>query len=233
MPVLERKVSELSEIAVIWDLNGVIIDDMRFHFEALHIFLRELNYNLTEEEFIARCTGASPKDFFTKLLPSIGSPMSVEEAVIRKTNLYFRQIKGRMQMLPGVRALIKNLHDNNVKEAIASGATRIEVDTILDEFRISNYFGATVASEDVSVGKPDPEPFLTAASRLGVNPENCIVIEDGEFGVRAAKNGGMKVIAVTNTQAVEKLAAADIIVDSLEKVDVEVVRNLVSEPVAL
>lgn len=223
----------MSNTAVLWDLNGVIIDDMRFHLEALQIVLKEFDYGLGEEEFIAKCTGTSPTDFFSRLLPALGDPISVEEAVKRKTDLYFRLIRGRMEMLPGVSALIKSLHLHGVKQAIASGATRVEVDAIIDEFAIGKYFGKVIASEDVINGKPDPEPFLKAAAGLGAKPEFCVVIEDGEFGIRAAVSCGMRVIAVTNTQSHEKLSAADVVVDSLEGIDAEAVLTLLGEPVVL
>lgn len=204
--------------AVLWDLNGVIIDDMRFHLESFQLFLRELGHDMTEDYFIARCTGAPPNEVFADILPTIGNPVSIEKAVERKRQIYFEITRGRMQILPGVRQLIEGLSNLGVRQAIASGATRLEVEVILHEFGITQHFGAIVACEDVSHGKPDPEPFVTAAGCLNVNPENCLVVEDGEYGLRAARSSGMLTIAVTNTQSRENLAAADLIVDSLEEV---------------
>lgn len=213
--------------AAIWDLNGVIIDDMQFHLQSFQAFLGELGHDMTEEYFVAKCTGTPPTEVFAAILPTIGNPVSIDEAVERKRRHYFRLTRGNMRMLPGVQSLIEGLSRAGARQAIASGATRIEVETILDEFGILGIFGAVVACEDVSRGKPDSEPFLTAASALGVEPGRCVVIEDGEYGVRAAKACGMKAVAVTNTQSRESLAAADLIVDSLEEVDAARVLGLV------
>jgi HAD superfamily hydrolase (TIGR01509 family) len=214
---------------VLWDLNGVIIDDMLVHLESFQMVLREFGHDMTEEFLVARCVGAPPHEVFGEILPVLGNPVTVEDAVERKRRCYFDLINGRMRMLSGVRELIEDLRASGFAQAVASGANRIEVDAILDEFRISDVFGAVVACEDVSRGKPDPEPFLKAAALLGVEPENCVVIEDGEFGVRAANSCGMKTIAVLNTQTRENLAAADIIVDSLGEVSASRILDMLSE----
>lgn len=223
----------MNSIAVIWDLNGVIIDDMQFHFRAFQAYLREIGSDMTEEYFIRNCTGTPPTEVFAAVLPGLGNPVTVEDAIHRKREIYFELTRGNMEMLPGVRALIEDLHRRGIPQAIASGATRLEVETILDEFGIRPLFAAAVACEDVSRGKPDPEPFLTAASLLGADPANCLVIEDGEYGVRAAKTCGMKAIAVTNTQTREQLAAADLVVGSLEEVDSERVWGITASPIGV
>ena len=209
----------LSCKAAIWDLNGVIIDDMPFHLRSFQAVLRELGGDMTQDYFTTHCTGAPPTEVFAAILPRMGNPISIEEAVLRKRLAYFDLIKGNMRMLPGARELIEGLSASGVRQAIASGATRAEVEFILDEFGIRAYFAAVVACEDVSNGKPDPEPFLTAARMLQVEPADCVVIEDGEYGVRAARQCGMKVIAVTNTQPRDLLASADLVVDSLTELD--------------
>ncbi|MCL5103703.1 MAG: HAD family phosphatase [Armatimonadetes bacterium] len=221
---------EVGKLAVLWDLNGVIIDDMQVHLGSFQALMRELGSDMTEEYLIARCVGAPPHEVFADILPTIGNPISIEEAVARKRELYFELIRGKMRMLPGVRSLLTDLKCNGISQAVASGATRIEVEAILDEFGIGDYFEAVVACDDVSHGKPNPEPFLRAAAMLGVEPSNCVVIEDGEFGVRAAKTCGMRAIAVTNTQPSENLAAADVIVDSLEDMDAARVLEMLRQP---
>ncbi|MHB9036527.1 MAG: HAD family hydrolase [Armatimonadota bacterium] len=212
--------------AVLWDLNGVIIDDMQVHLMSFKEVLKEFGSDMSEEYMVERCVGTPPSEVFADLLPEIGNPITIEEAVERKRRSYFDLINGKMEMLPGVRSLIDGLYDLGIRQAIASGASVIEVKAILKEFGISDRFGAVVACEDVSRGKPDPEPFLTAASRLGIDPANCLVIEDGEYGTRAAKTCGMRVVAVTNTQTRDDLAAADVIVDSLEEICASTVLDL-------
>lgn len=204
--------------AAIWDLNGVIIDDMLIHYESYREVLGPLGYDMDMPDFVARCTGSSMKQVFAGVLPLAKNPIDMEEAIERKMESYFRLAKGRMIMLPGADDMIRGLAAKGFAQAIASGATQREIDVILDLFGVDSFFKARVGVEDVCKGKPDPEPFATAAQRLGVDTENCIVFEDGEFGIRGAKACGMKVIGITNTLPAEDLAAADIVVHSLEEI---------------
>lgn len=213
--------------AILWDLNGVIIDDMHFHLESFRIFLKDFNYVMTDEWFTENCTGTAPKEVFRKILPLINNPMSIEEAADKKRDIYFDIIKGKMQILPGVRSIVNTAQNHGIKQAIASGATKKEVVTVLDEFSIKNAFDAIVASEDVTYCKPNPEPFAKAACLIGMPTNNCVVIEDGEYGITAAHEAGCKVIAVTNTQTKEKLKKADLIVDSLEQISLNDIIKLI------
>lgn len=207
-------------------MNGVIIDDMRIHYVSYREVLSELGCEVTDDYLTTTTVGTPPGEFFADILSTIGNPISIEEAVERKRDSYLRLIKGKLQSPPGVRELMADLRRCGLTQAIASGTTRIELDTIIDGCGVRDFFDAIVSCEDVSKGKPDPEPFLKAASLINVDPENCVVVEDGEFGVRAAKTAGMKTIAVLNTQSRSQLAAADIIVDTLAEVSAEDVMGL-------
>ena len=204
---------------MLWDVNGVIIDDMRIHFVSYREVLKYLDCEVTDEYLLATTVGTPPAEFFAAILPIIETSISMDEILDRKRESYLRLIKGQTQSPPGVVELMQDLKANGFKQAVASGTTRIEVDTIIAGCGVAHFFDEIVSCEDVSKGKPDPEPFLKAASLIGVEPRRCVVVEDGEFGVRAAKAAGMKVIAVLNTQTREHLAAADIIVESLAEID--------------
>ncbi len=115
------------------------------------------------------------------------------------------------------------------RQALASSAPRLNIEVILRALGMENAFEAIAAGEDVLRGKPDPEVFLAAAGRLGVEPGRCIVIEDAVGGVQGAGAAGMKCVAVTNTHPRESLARADLVVDSLEEVDPEILVGLIPE----
>jgi beta-phosphoglucomutase-like phosphatase (HAD superfamily) len=100
---------------------------------------------------------------------------------------------------------------------------------IMNALDIAYLFNTVVSDSDVSRGKPDPEGFLLAAGRLGVAPDSCVVIEDAVAGVSAAKNAGMKCVAVTNTHPAVRLVEADIIVDSLQEVTVDTLEALLQK----
>ncbi|MCX6345062.1 MAG: HAD family phosphatase [Armatimonadetes bacterium] len=214
--------------AVLWDVNGVIIDDMRIHFVSYREVLKELGCEVNDEYLLAATVGTPPAEFFAAILPTIENPISMDEILDRKRESYLRLIKGKMQSPPGAIELMNDLQRNGFKQAVASGTTRIEVDTILAGCGVRDFFDEIVSCEDVSKGKPDPEAFLKAAALIGVDPARCVVLEDGEFGVRGAKAAGMKTIAVLNTQTRERLAAADIIVESLSEIDAQRVLKLLS-----
>jgi len=215
-----------SVYAAIWDLNGVIIDDMPIHFESYREVLGPLGYDLKMDEYNALCVGASMVQVFGKIMPLLPKPISIESAIEQKLNAYFRLAEGRMVMLPGVGELIRGLARIGFVQAIASGGTGREIEVILKSFGVDQYFTASVGCEDVTKGKPDPEPFMTAAQRLGAEPANCVIFEDGEFGIRAAKSCGMKAVGITNTLPANELAQADIVVDSLEQVTPDTIADL-------
>lgn len=218
---------ELTDRAVLWDVNGVIIDDMRIHYVSYREVLRDLGIEVTDDYLQATTVGTPPHEFFERILSGTGCEISMEEILDRKQKSYLSLIKNSLQSPPGVKQLLANLRWAGFKQAIASGTTRLEVDTIITGCGVRDYFDIIVTCEDVSKGKPNPEPFLKAASLIQIPPARCVVIEDGEFGVRAAKSAGMKAIAVLNTQTRKELHEADLIVESLEEVSVELITRLV------
>lgn len=199
---------------------------MPIHFESYREVLSPLGYDLQMDEYNARCVGASMIQVFTGIMPLVSNPIPIENAILRKLDAYFRLAEGRMVMLSGVGELIRGLADIGFSQAIASGGTGREISVVLKTFGVDQFFAASIGCEDVTKGKPDPEPFLTAAQRLGVDPANCVIFEDGEFGIRAAKACGMRAIGITNTLPACELDQADIVVDSLEQVTPDMVVNL-------
>jgi beta-phosphoglucomutase len=132
--------------------------------------------------------------------------------------------------LPGVRALLEGLHAAGYKQAIGSSAPRQNLVLILGLTRTEQFFDAVVSQEDTQRGKPDPQVFLVAAAKAGVEPARCLVMEDAVAGVQAARAGGMKCIAVRfvghHDPSVLKQAGADLVVRSLEQVSVETVGQI-------
>ena len=124
------------------------------------------------------------------------------------------------------------LDNNEVAIAIYSGALLTEIELILEEARLRDFFKVIVSAEHVTKGKPDPEGFLLALKQLNhdsetaIEPAQCLVIEDSHWGLKAAKAAGMKVLAVTNTYDADQLKLADKVVDTLSEVNIEELRRL-------
>ena len=143
------------------------------------------------------------------------------EAIAREKEETFRKILGQnIKPLPGAVKLLKSLREHGFKIALASSAPIENIKLVTRGLGIDNYFHSIVTGRDVAEGKPSPQGFLLAAQKLGVEPKDCVVIEDAIAGVTASKRAGMQCIAVTNTHPRENLAEADLTVDTLEEVTV-------------
>jgi len=222
--------SEPNGYGVIWDMDGTLVDTAELHFEAWRVTCAELGRDFSRAEFAATFGRRNP-DIMDFLFPGRFSAAEVDRIGERKEQLY-RAAAERLgvTLLPGVRPLMEGLHRLGVKQAIGSSAPRANLDLILRLTGIEGFLSAVVSAEDTTRGKPDPQVFLVAAQRLGVEPRRCVVFEDAPAGVEAAKAGGMKCIAVrfVGHHSADKLAraGADRVVASLEEVSPEDVLRL-------
>lgn len=210
--------------AIIFDFDGVIADTEPLHLAALQRVLADIDIPLTEAEYYADYLGFDDRGCFLAALQvhrREASPALLGELMDRKAQAYLAAIKHHLAIFPGVRELI---HDAaaRVPLAIASGALRNEIDMILEEAGLRKAFCHITSAEDVTRGKPAPDPFLHAMAGLNrqpaqpaLTPKDCLVIEDSLPGIRAARAAGMKVLAVANTHTVQDLGEADAITHSL------------------
>jgi len=137
-------------------------------------------------------------------------------------------VRQNIKPLPGAIELMKSLRENGFAVALASSAPIENIRLVMRELGIEDSFHAIVSGREVKEGKPSPQGFLLAAEKLGVEPKDCIVIEDAVAGVTAAKKAGMRCIAVTNTHPRESLMEADLVVSTLETVSVSDLERLLS-----
>jgi HAD superfamily hydrolase (TIGR01509 family) len=146
----------------------------------------------------------------------------VRRLSLRKEELY-RQIvrESGLEPLPGVRMWLGRLAVHGVPCAIGSSTHRENIEVSLDVLGLRDFFRAIISAEDVSHGKPDPEVFLKAAGKLGIEPGLSVVFEDAHVGIEAAHRGGMRVIAVATTNALKELGKADLAVTRLDELEVE------------
>lgn len=210
----------------LFDLDGVIVDSSQFHYESWMKLGEEVGFVMTPEFF--RKTFGQRNDFIIKQLVPNATDDQIAAWGARKEELYREVARGRLVPLPGAMELIRGLKELGFKLAIASSTPRINIAFAIEQLSMGDLFDDFVGAEDVKRGKPDPEVFLTAAQKVGVPPEKCVVFEDAVAGVIAAKRGGMKCIAVTTTNPREALeeAGADLVVDSLTEVTPHKVASL-------
>lgn len=225
--------------AAIFDFNGVIVDDEPIHFKLFQRVLAEEGIDLSEQAYYDRYLGFDDRGAFMAGFQDNRRPLSeakLRELVERKAAYYQEAIRNHVTIFPGVKELIVELRPT-LPLAVASGALRHEIETILNTAGLLGYFDAVVSAEDVTQGKPEPEIFLVALAALNargknhppIEPGDCLVIEDSKEGVRGARLAGMKCLAVTNSHPAELLREADVIVKSLEEVNLEFLQKLADQ----
>lgn len=216
--------------AVIFDFDGVIANSEPLHFEGLRRTLADIQIDLTETDYYANYLGFDDRGCILEALRVHQRPIStpiVEELMAKKAAAYLASIQDHLVIFPGVREFVQETA-TSVPLAIASGALRLEIELVLNQAGMRKAFCHITSAEDVTKGKPDPEPFLHALAGLNrahpgasILPSACLVIEDSLPGIRAAKAAGMKVLAVANTHTIQDLHEAHAITHNLLETDLQ------------
>lgn len=205
--------------AVIFDLDGVLVDTGRFHKQSWFDLAEKHGFEMSDGFFL-ETFGMQNDEIMPKLADKRLSEGEMREMSEWKEARYRELIQGQLELMEGVKELLLNLRDAGFEMAIGTSTPKVNLDFLLENIQIAGYFGAFVTGEEVENGKPAPDTFVRAAEKLNVPAVSCVVIEDAVPGVRAGKSSGMKVLAVTTTTDKEKLqaAGADLVVDKLSDV---------------
>jgi len=210
--------------AVIWDLDGVIIDSADEHRQAWQRLAREEGITFTDADFWATF-GKRNDDIIATIWGPL-PPERVQELANRKETYFRELIRKTAAPLPGAMELMRGLHEAGFAQALASSTPIENIKLISDVLGLEKYLSVLVSGETVARGKPAPDIFLKAAEELGIEPIHCVVIEDAVAGVQAAHAAGMRCIAVAGNRDLPGLREAELMVKSLTEVDVERVRSL-------
>jgi beta-phosphoglucomutase len=184
--------------AAVFDLDGVIVDTAKYHYLAWKRLANELGFDFTEQDN-ERLKGVSRMSSLEILLEIGGLDLAEAEKTAlaeKKNNWYVEYIRemDESELLPGARECLLGLREKGVK--IALGSASKNTPTIIDSLNIVDLFDAVIDGNKTSKAKPDPEVFLLAAQELGVDPADCVVFEDAEAGLQAARAAGMYAIGV-------------------------------------
>jgi beta-phosphoglucomutase family hydrolase len=216
--------------AVIFDFDGVITDSEILHFRAFNAVLTPYGFQLTKPEYYRKYLGMSDADCFRALIAEGRLPIpepQIKNLGQQKTRVFEKLARTEGRIIEGVREFLDALSAAKVPTAICSGALRAEIELILEEAGLRNYFDVIVSAEEVQRGKPDPEGFLLTLEKLNeawpeaIAPESCIVIEDSHWGLKAAQAAGMRTIAVTNSYDAAQLKPADRVVARLDELTMD------------
>ena len=213
--------------AVIFDFDGVIADTEPLHFAGFRQTLAEVGITLTEPDYYANYLGYDDLGCFITALTAHKhptDPATLAQLMQRKAHAYLESVTDHLVIFPGVREFVREAAAA-YPLAIASGALRHEIEVILEQAGLRKEFLHITSAEDVTRGKPDPQPFLHALNGLNrprreplITAESCLVIEDSLPGISSAKTAGMKVLAVANTHTIQDLHEAHAAAQSLSQI---------------
>ncbi|MCI0336045.1 MAG: HAD family phosphatase [Acidobacteria bacterium] len=200
--------------AVIWDLDGTLIDSSAFHWEAWQAVMAVEKIALTYEQYVADF-GKRNDEILRGRLGADLQESDIARISLAKEEKYRELVRIReLELLPGAGPWLQQLKADAWLQALATSAPRGNIDAVFAALDIEKYFDVVISSEEVKHGKPHPDVFLAAAERMTIEPEICIVIEDAPAGIEAAHRAGMKAIGVRTTHPELQ---ADWVVESLQQ----------------
>lgn len=214
--------------AVIFDMDGVIINSEPVHFEVEQGLLKKLGGKMTQEEN-ETFVGTTDYTMWSTLKEQFNLAPSVEDIIEMKKEMFLNRID-EIELIGGFVELLLPLYNEGYPIAVASSNNKKTVDAVLEKFDLVKYMKFVISGEEVINGKPDPEIFLTVAKNIHINPENCLVVEDAATGVTAAKAAGMKCVGLEHLHSGNQdLSDADLVVNDLAELDLNVLRKLFTE----
>jgi beta-phosphoglucomutase family hydrolase len=217
---------ENKNFAVIWDMDGVIVNTGKDHFKSWQYAFGKRGVTFTEPDFQSRF-GMRNDAIIRSMMGDAVPKAEIERIANDKETNFAEIVRSHIKPCPGALELISALNNAGVKMAIASSAPVSNIRLLLGTLGILDCFQQFVSGREVTESKPSPQIYLFAAQKLGVKPEICIVVEDAVAGVQGAKRAGMYCVAVTTTHPGELLQEADVIVDSLAELTISSLENLI------
>jgi beta-phosphoglucomutase len=215
----------MKQKGVIFDLDGVIVDTAKFHYLAWKKIADDIGYHFTEKDN-EELKGVSRVKSLDILIDKAGKSINSDQKkdlLDKKNNIYLELVSriDQKEILPGIKEILEYLSQEKIPFSLGSASKNAPF--ILEKLQLKNKFNAIVDGNSVSKAKPDPEVFLIAAKKMGLKPEDCLVIEDAQAGIEAAKNAGMKTIGIGG-----QLKGADITLQNTSLLKPELINKLLS-----
>ena len=204
---------DFENFAFVFDMDGTLVDNMKYHTEAWQRLLAEHGVEMDANEFLIRPAGMINRQIMPMLFPGI--PEDEGEALSeQKERLYRELFLEHRAAVSGAEKFLSESKRLGIKLAVATAAPTGNVEFILDGLDLRRYFDAVTTAADIKNGKPDPEIFLRSAEKLNVEPRHCLVFEDALGGFEAARRAGMKAVGITTVNAAEDLLKLEPVVEA-------------------
>lgn len=210
--------------AVIFDMDGVISDTQKLHAEVEADLLNRYGINISPDEITRKYAGRKTTEMFDELLKNQSQSYDLNSLMQEKWEHMKILADRSVDQIDGSIELVRRLYDAKIKMAVASSSNYDYVKQVIKSLNLQEYFEALISGDMVANGKPDPEIFLLAALKLGMNPVNCVVIEDGRSGMEAAKSAHMKCIGLVSSKN-QAYPTANLIL-SLKEINFEYLKGL-------
>ena len=207
--------------AVLFDMDGVIVDSNPHHKLAFQAFLKKYNRSLTDDELKTHVYGRTNQEGMPYIFGRTLAAAELAALADEKEALFRKLYRADIRPVAGLVPFLQALKGRRVPMAVGTSAPSANLDFVLDSLDIRSYFDALLDSTFVSRGKPDPEIYLKAAAELGMPPSQCIVIEDSLAGVQAGLDAGAKVVGITTTHTAEELANTHLVIQNFEGLTVD------------
>lgn len=189
--------------AIIFDMDGLMIDSERVTFECYQERLKDMNLTM-DEEFYKTLLGKPIKGIYQRFYDVYGNDFPIQNVIQDVHQLMAERFETEGVPVKGLVELLHYLKDNNYKTIVATSSNRDRVDKILSQAKITEFFDDSICGDEVTKGKPNPEVFLKSCQKLGVNVDEAIVLEDSEAGIQASYDANIKVICIPDMKYPEK-----------------------------
>ena len=217
----------MKKIAAIFDMDGTLIDNNIFHFEAFRELFKMHGFaELTPALYYEKLSGVPGLEGLKNLLGSRVSDDQLKVLFAEKTENYKRAYAPYIKPINGVEEFLKELKQKGIGTALATSASTGNVDFVFSHLNLRHYFDVIIDNSRLTKGKPDPEIFFNAARDLNTDAKNCVVFEDSISGVMAANNAGMKVIALTTTHHAGELKPVDMLINDYANISADKITAL-------
>lgn len=201
----------MSDFAVLFDMDGVIVDSNPYHKMSLKEFCSKYGYELTEEQLRAKIYGRANKEWIRNLFGEI-TQEQLEKYAQEKESLFRKLYEPHIQPVPGVVDFIQALAAEGIPQAVGTSAPPENFTFVMGHTQLGDYFPIAMTEKDVDKTKPHPEIYQNLAKKLGFEPPQCVVFEDSLSGVQAGLSAQCKVVGVATTHSPEELAHADLVI---------------------